>query len=100
MMTWHGQPSGRHGRSQTFGDEAIQFFLSIKCLFNLALRQAMGMAQSQLCLAGLDWPVPDYSRVSRRQKRLRVAIGIVPTTTALHMLVDSRGIKMLGEGER
>jgi len=43
--------------------------------------------------------VPDYSTVSRRQKTLQVAIGAAPTTTGLHLLVDSTGIKMLGEGE-
>jgi hypothetical protein len=58
-MKWHGRPSGKRGRSQTFSDEAIQFCLSIKCLFNLPLRQAMGMTQSPLHLAGLDWPAPD-----------------------------------------
>ena len=98
-MNWHGQPSGKRGRSQTFSNEAIQFCLSIKCLFNLPLRQAMGMTQSLLRLAELEWPVPDYSTVSRRQKTLRVAIGAVPTTTGLHLLVDSTGIKMRGEGE-
>lgn len=98
-MNWHGQPSGKRGRSPRFSDQAIQFCLSIKCLFNLPLRQAMGMTQSLLRLAGLDWPVPDYSTVSRRQKTLQVAIGAVPTTTGLHLLVDSTGIKMLGEGE-
>ena len=99
VMKWHGRPSGRRGRSPTFSDEAIQFCLSIKCLFNLPLRQAMRMTQSLLHLAGRDWPVPDYSTVSRRQKTLQVAIGAVPTTTGLHLLVDSTGIKMLGEGE-
>jgi len=98
-MNWHGQVSGKRGRSPTFSDEAIQFCLSIKCLFSLPLRQAMGMTQSLLQLAGLDWPVPDYSTVSRRQKTLRVAIEVVPTTTGLHLLVVSTGIKMLGEGE-
>jgi hypothetical protein len=98
-MNWHGQPSGKRGRNQTLSDEAIQFCLSIKCLFNLPLRQAMGMTQSLLHLAGLAWPMPDYSTVSRRQKTLQVAIGAVPTTTGLQLLVDSTGIKMLGEGE-
>ena len=98
-MNWHGTTNGKRGRSPTFSDEAIQFCLSIKCLFSLLLRQAMGMTQSLLQLAGLDWPVPDYSTVSRRQKTLRVAIEVMPTTTGLHLLVDSTGIKMLGEGE-
>ncbi len=42
---------------------------------------------------------PNYSTVSRRQKTLQVAIGTMPTTTGLQLLVDSTGIKMLGEGE-
>lgn len=53
-MNRHGQPSGKRGRSQMFSDEAIQFCLSIKCLFNWPLRQAMGMTLSLLHLAGLD----------------------------------------------
>lgn len=59
----------------------------------------MDMTQSRLGLAGRDWPVPEYSTVSRRQKTLQVAIGPVSTTTGLHLLVDSTGIKMLDEGE-
>src|SRR6478672_13626860 len=98
-MNWHGTTNGKRGRSSTFSDEAIQFCLSIKCLFSLPLRQAMGMAQSLPGLAGLDWSVPDYSTVSRRQKTLQVAIEVAPTATGLHLLVDSIGIKMLGEGE-
>jgi hypothetical protein len=47
---------GRPAQQQVF---AIQFFLAIKCLLNLFLRQAMGMTQSLLKLAGLDWAVPD-----------------------------------------
>jgi Transposase DDE domain len=98
-MCWHGSASGKRGRSRKYSEAAIQFCLTIKVLFNLALRQAMGMAQSLLKLAGLDWQVPDFSTVSRRQKHLRVRIAVNATTTGLHLLVDSTGIKMLGEGE-
>lgn len=57
------------------------------------------MVQSLLNLAGLDWQVSGFSTVSRRQKHLSVTIGTQPTTTGLHILVDSTGIKMLGEGK-
>jgi hypothetical protein len=50
-------------------------------------------------MAGLDWPVPNYSTVSQRQRTLQVTIGAMPTTMGLHLLVDSTGIKMLSEGE-
>jgi hypothetical protein len=73
--------------------------LTIKGLFNLPLRQAICMAQSLLKLAGLDWQEPDFSTVSLRQNHLSVTIGAQPTTKGLHLLVDSTGIKMLGEGE-
>ena len=98
-MRWYGCASGKRGRSPKYSEAAIQFCLTIKALFNLPLRQAMGMAQSLLDLAGMDWRVPDFSTVSRRQKRLSVTIGTQPTTAGLHLLVDSTGIKMLGEGE-
>ena len=78
---------------------AIQLCLMIKGLFNLALHQAVGMAQSLLKLASLDWQAPDFSTVSRHQKHLSVMIGAQPTTTGLHLLVDSIGMKMLGGGE-
>ena len=44
-----------------FTDAAIQVCLTLKALFGLPLRQTTGMVASLLGLAGLDWPVPDYS---------------------------------------
>ena len=73
--------------------------LTIKCLFGLALRQATGMVESLLRLANLDWVVPDSSTISRRQKTLEVTIPARQSQGGLHLLVDSTGIKMLGEGE-
>ena len=58
-MQWQAAPSGKRGRQRTFSDAAIQFCLSIKGLFRLALRQTLGLVESLLRLAGLDWPVPD-----------------------------------------
>ena len=84
-MSWHGSANGKRGRSPKFSEAAIQFCLTIKGLFNLALRQAMGMTKSLLKLAGLDWQVPDFSTVSRRQKHLAVSIEARPTTTGLHL---------------
>lgn len=39
-MRCHGSASGKRGRSPAYGEAAIQFCLTIKNLFNLALRQA------------------------------------------------------------
>ena len=98
-LQWQASPSGRAGRPELFSDAAIQFCLTLKCMFGLGLKQATGLAESLLELAQLDWNVPDYSTLSRRQKTLSVAITARSSLGGLHLLVDSTGVKMLGEGE-
>ena len=92
-------PRGKRGRCQKFSDAAIQFCLTIKGLFGQPLRQTLGLVQSLLRMAGLPWPVPDYSTVCRRQKSLNVQVHYRASEKGLHLLVDSTGIKFLGEGE-
>lgn len=98
-MNWLAPGSGKRGRNETFSDAAIQFCLMVKNLFGLALRQATGMVASLLKLSGLDWPMPDYTTLCRRQQRLRACISYRANPNGLHLLVDSTGVKMLGEGE-
>jgi len=98
-MAWHAQHEGRPGRPPVFSSAAIQFCLSITVLFKLPLRQTAGMVASLLRLAGLDWPVPDYSTLCRRQKTLKVQIPCRRSGGPLNLLVDSTGIKFLGDGE-
>ena len=50
-------------------------------------------------LIGLDWAVPDFSTLSRRQKTLKVNAPYRGSDGPLHLLVDSTGIKVEGEGE-
>ena len=96
-MTWHAPHEGLPGRPAVVSDAAIQFCLSIKVLFKLPLRQTAGMVTSLLRLAGLDWPVPDYATLCRRQKTLAVQIPYRRADGPLNLLVDSTGIKFLGE---
>jgi hypothetical protein len=98
-LQWPAAPSGRTGRLAALTDAAIEFYLTLKCMFGLGLRQPTGLAESLLKLAQLDWNVPDYSTLSRRQKILSVAITACPSRGGLHLLVDSTGVKMWGEGE-
>ena len=98
-MTWFAAPSGKRGRSLKFSDAAIQFCLTLKNLFGLALRQTTGLVESVLQLCGLKWPAPDFSTLCRRQRDLEVQIPYSRSKAGLHLLVDSTGIKFLGEGE-
>ena len=73
-MTWAAQPTGRRGRRPVCSDAAAQTCLTMKVLFGLALRQTTGFIESLLRLTGLDWEVPDFSTLSRRQKTLAANI--------------------------
>jgi hypothetical protein len=98
-MRWLAEPAGKMGRPEVFADAAIQLCLSIEVLFKLPLCQAVGMVRALLKIAGLDWPVPDYTTLCRRQKTLAVQIPYRRVDGPLKLLVDSTGIKFHGDGE-
>jgi hypothetical protein len=98
-MTWLAPHDFSPARPAVFSDATIQFCLTIKVLFKLPLRQTTGMVAILLKLANLDWPVPDYTTLCRRQKTLTVRIPYRRADGPLNLLVDSTGIKFLGGGE-
>ena len=98
-MAWEAKSSGKRGRQQAYSNAAIQACLTIKVLFGLPLRQTTGFVESLLALTGLEWSVPDFSTLCRRQKILPVSIPYRGSSGPLHLLVDSTGIKAEGEGE-
>ena len=53
---------------------------------------------SLLKLADLDWLVPDFSTLCRRQKTLAVQLPYQGSGGPLHLLVDGTGIKVRGIG--
>ena len=98
-MAWEAAPTGKRGRQPSYSDAALRTCLTIKVLFGMALRRATGFVESLLRLMGLDWAVPDFSTLSRRQKALKVHIPFRGSPGPLHLLIDSTGIKVEGEGE-
>lgn len=92
-------PSGRRGASCTYRDAAIATVATLKSLFHLAGRQAQGLVESVFQLMNITLPVPDHSTVSRRLSALSVALPVEPVTGARHIVVDSTGLKVYGEGE-
>ena len=74
VMEWIPLPTEKRGHQQSFSDAAIQTCLTMKVLFGMPLRQTTGFVQSLLQLVGLDWTMPDFSTLCRRQKALNVSI--------------------------
>jgi hypothetical protein len=72
--------------------------LNDQILFRLSLRMVTGFVQSLIKL----WIRLDSSRLfhlCRRQKHIDIAISYQKSSDGLHLLVDSTGLKFLGEGE-
>ena len=67
--------------------------------FGVPFRQATECAESLLQPVGLDWAVPDFSTLCRRQKTLNVSLPYQGRPGSLNLLIDTTGIKAKGEGE-
>lgn len=92
--------SGGRGASCTYTDTAICTGLTLKMVYHLPLRATEGLLTSLLKLMGLEHlAVPDYSTLCRRQKTLQVALPQQHKGQAIHVVVDSTGCKIYGEGE-
>lgn len=48
---------------------------------------------------GVELPIPEHSTVSRRKGKLSVTLPVRPTSGSVHLVVDSTGVKVYGEGE-
>lgn len=91
--------SGKPGASKTYSDTAIECMLTLKAVYNLALRSTEGLMQSVVKLLRVELPVPDYTTLCRRSKVLDVNLPRQIKSEPIHIVVDSTGFKVYGEGE-
>ena len=96
---WYDQRPSQRGAQFVYSDPTIEWILTVRVLLGLPLRQTQGFIQSLLDLMGLALAAPDYSTLSRRQGNLAVALPTQRTHKAMHLVVDSTGLKVYGEGE-
>jgi hypothetical protein len=109
LTLWFYEDSIRHwcanerpeetGRPTVYSDLAIQCMLTIKAVFQVALRQTQGLVASLIQLMGLTLPTPNYTTVSRRSATVDVDLETRARTEPMHVVVDSTGLKIFGEGE-
>ncbi|WP_088889120.1 IS5 family transposase [Leptolyngbya ohadii] len=91
--------SGRPGASVLYSDLAIMTMATLKAGYRLAGRQCQGFVESIFALMDIDLPVPDHSTLSRRLGQLSIDLPVLPKDGARHIVVDSTGVKVYGEGE-
>ena len=92
------QPDKR-GANLTYSDLAITTFETLKSVYGLAGRQTEGFLHSLLKLMQVDLSVPEHSTVSRRKGTLSAPLPVSPNSSSIHLVVDSTGVKVYGEGE-
>ena len=73
--------------------------MTLRLVFGLPLSQAEGFLRSILFLMGVDLDAPDHTTLSRRSQHLEVKFHLVPANEPLHLIVDSTGLSIVGEGE-
>jgi len=98
---WYHQGEPQKGGQFIYANACMLLLLTLKVTFKLPFRQLEGFGCSLMALLRLDLRVPNYSQICRRQKGLNVPLGIQKQSLSepVHLVIDSSGLKMYGEGE-
>ncbi|MFT5287415.1 MAG: hypothetical protein ACI8TQ_003600 [Planctomycetota bacterium] len=99
IKVWKAKSSGKRGAPKKYSNLAIETALTLRAVFRLPLRQAEGILRSLLELMALDLEAPDHTTLSRRAKDLRVGLRLAQSKKGVHLIVDSTGLSIVGEGE-
>jgi Transposase DDE domain len=98
LKAWRYQGPAQQGAQFRYSDLAIQCVLTLRAVYHLTLRGTEGFARSLFELMGLDLPVPDYTTLCRRARTLPITLP-GKAEGPLHLVLDSTGLKVYGEGE-
>lgn len=96
---WIVGKEGKKGRPKKYSDDAILCALMLKSVYHLPLRALRGLLLSVVQLLGLQLPIPCYTRICRRAGELGQRIKRLSRKRPAHLVFDSTGLKVYGEGE-
>lgn len=100
ISAWRNpEKTGKPGHPRTYSDAAVLCMATLKEVYHLPLRATQGLTASLMQLLGLDLPAISYSQLSRRCATLEVSLPRRQSNESLHLVVDSTGVKVFGEGE-
>jgi Transposase DDE domain len=68
-------------------------------VYRLPLRAVEGLTRSVIELLGVGLGVPCYTTLCRRRRALPVVLPRLRKSEPVHVVVDSTGVKVYGEGE-
>jgi len=98
LAAWAYQGRRQRGAQFDYSDQAIEAILTLKEVFHLTNREAEGLVRSVFALMHVTLAVPDHSTLSRRGRTVQIRLP-KRARGPLHVVMDSSGLKVFGEGE-
>ena len=99
LKNWSVKPSGKRGSPLLYSNEAIEMLLILKAVFSLRYRSLEGFSRSIMKQMNLELRIPDHTTMSRRACHVKVNIPKKARSEPIHLVIDSTGLKIYGEGE-
>jgi len=96
---WHAPATGERGGQPIYSAIAIETGLALRLVFHQPLRQTECLLRSIADVLRIDITIPDHATLSRRGVGLTILPKCVDRSEPAHLLVDSTGLKICGEGE-
>jgi hypothetical protein len=98
LERWQYEGPTQRGAQFTYSDEAIECMLMVKEVYHLTNRGAEGFMRSMFSVLKIGFDIPDHSTLSRRGRAIHVRLP-KRSKGPLHLVLDSSGLKVYGEGE-
>ena len=98
ITTWEAVASARVAGTCRIPISPSETALTLRLIFHLPLRQTEGFLTSIFGMLGLDLSAPDHTTRSRRGQHLDLPLRRAPTGAGMHLIVDSTGLSIVGEG--
>jgi Transposase DDE domain len=99
IASWQAPVTGKRGGQLIYSAIAIETSLALRLVFHQPLRQTEGLLRSIADVLKIDLAIPDHTTLSRRGGGLTILPKRIDRTEPLHLLIDSTGLKIYGEGE-
>jgi hypothetical protein len=99
VEAWRAARTGKVGHPQKYSNLFIETVLTVGQALQLPLRNTRGLFEELVDRLGMCMDVPSVSTLCKRGKELHINIRVREMGTDLHIVADSSGIKVFGEGE-
>lgn len=100
LALWAAAPRTTPGGQAIYSDLAIEVCLAVGMVFKQPLRQTEGLVRSFARMLKVEIAVPHFSTLSRRSAGLSLVLKAASKRDEpVHLVADSTGVKIFGEGE-